>query len=56
MNEHSPLRTLLHKKIRTCECSLNLETLPLHVALYTISVAIKLHRTAYILEVLILKV
>ena len=22
MNEHSPLRTLLRKKIRTCECSL----------------------------------
>ena len=21
MNEHSPLRTLLRKKIRTCECS-----------------------------------
>ena len=22
MNEHSPLRTLLRKKIRTCECNL----------------------------------
>ena len=25
MNEHSPLRTLLRKKIRTCECSLKEE-------------------------------
>ena len=23
MNEHSPLHTLLRKKIRTCECSLS---------------------------------
>ena len=29
MNEQYPLRTLLHKKIRTCECSLNVEILTL---------------------------
>ena len=29
MNEHSSLRTLLRKKIRTCECSLATKTLPI---------------------------
>ena len=26
MNEHSPLRTFLRKKIRTCECSLRVKS------------------------------